>query len=146
MEMSLKLIVAITSGVFAVVAFYISAVEHPARMTTALPAAVQEFRASYKRVAPLQATLAVLCFLASASLWLETRHGAWLAGGVLVVAVVPFTLGFMMPINHAILDEGSPPEDAAALSLLNKWERLHAVRTILGLAGFGIILFQLIRG
>jgi uncharacterized membrane protein len=106
---------------------------------------LQEFRPSYKRVAPLQASLAVICFLCSAVIWWLTRQWLWLAGGVLVGAVVPFTLAFIMPTNRLLLDEVSPPKNEEASRLLTKWAKLHAVRTCLSLLGFIVLLVQLVR-
>ncbi len=54
-----------TSGLFAGAALYLAAVEHPARTSQGVSIALQEFRPTYNRAAPLQAALAVICFLCS---------------------------------------------------------------------------------
>lgn len=136
----------VASGIFAGAALYISVVEHPARMSAGATIALQEFRPSYKRAAPIQVSLALICFLASISLWVSTHEVAWLAGGALVAAVIPYTLIFMMRGNRRLLDVNSPPVGGDAQSLLVPWGRLHAVRTVLGLAGFLVLVFQSIRG
>jgi anthrone oxygenase-like protein len=133
------------SAIFASAALYISLVEHPARMAMGISATLQEFRSSYKRAAPMQASLAFVCFVASAAVWLRTHQRGWLVGGAIVVMVIPFTFAFMMRVNHALLDSGSPPEDGLALSLLSEWARLHAVRTTLGLVGFVVLLVQVMH-
>lgn len=145
MEFLLKVIALLSSGLFAGAAFYLTAVEHPARMSQGALFALQEFRPSYKRAAPLQASMAVICFLCSGAVWWLTNRWAWLAGGVLVGAVVPFTLAFIMPTNRLLLDASSPPKDDEASSLLAKWGRLHAARTYLSLLGFLVLLVQFIR-
>ena len=66
METLLEVIALLSSGLFAGAALYLTAVEHPARMSQGALFALQEFRPSYKRAAPLQAALAVICFL---SVW-----------------------------------------------------------------------------
>jgi hypothetical protein len=43
--------------------------------------------------------------------WRLTGRWAWLAGGALVGAVVPFTLAFIMSTNRLLLDAASPPKD-----------------------------------
>ena len=63
MDTFLKVIALLSSGLFAGAALYITAVEHPARISQGALIALQEFRPSYKRAAPLQASLAVICFL-----------------------------------------------------------------------------------
>lgn len=145
MEFLLEVIALLNSGLFAGAAFYLTAVEHPARMSQGASFALQEFRPSYKRAAPLQATLAVICFLCSGVVWWLTNRWAWLAGGALVGAVVPFTLAFIMPTNRLLLDAASPPKDDEPSALLTKWGRLHAVRTYLSLLGFVVLLVQFIR-
>jgi hypothetical protein len=145
METLLKVIALLSSGLFAGAALYITAAEHPARMSQGALIALQEFRPSYKRAAPLQASLAVICFLCSVVVWRLTGGWAWLAGGALVGAVVPFTLAFIMSTNRLLLDAASPPKDDAAFVLLAKWARLHAVRTCLGLLGFIVLLVQSIQ-
>ena len=142
METLVKVIALLSSGLFAGAALYVTAVEHPARMSQGAIAALQEFRPSYKRAAPLQATLAVICFLCSVVVWRLTGEWTWLAGGALVGVVVPFTLVFIMSTNRLLL-EAAPPEDASRL--LAKWARLHAVRTCLSLLGFIVLVAQSIQ-
>jgi Domain of unknown function (DUF1772) len=145
METLLKVIAVLSSGLFAGAALYITAVEHPARISQGALIALHEFRPSYKRAAPLQASLAVICFLCSVVVWRLTGRLAWLAGGALVGAVVPFTLAFIMPTNRLLLDAASPLKDDEALVLLAKWARLHAVRAFLSLFGFAVLLVESIQ-
>ena len=79
------------------------------------------------------------------SVWRLTGRWAWLAGGALVGAVVPFKLVFIMSTNRLLLDAASPPKDEEASRLLAKWARLHAVRTYLSLLGFVVLLVQSMR-
>jgi len=145
METLLEVIALLSSGLFAGAALYITAVEHPVRISQGAFFALQEFRPSYKRAAPLQAALAAICFLCSVVVWRLTGRWAWFAGGALVGAVVPFTLAFIMSTNRLLLDAGSPPKDDVALVLLAKWAGLHAVRTCLSLLGFIVLLAESIQ-
>ena len=90
METILKFLAVFSSGIFTGAAFYLTTVEHPARMSLGVEAALEEFRPSYKRAAPQQAALAIVCFLSSAALVAFTHDWLCLLGGSLVVAVVPF--------------------------------------------------------
>jgi hypothetical protein len=145
METLLKVVAVLSSGLFAGAALYITAVEHPARIFQGALIALHEFRPSYKRAAPLQASLAVICFLCSVVVWWLTGRWGWLAGGALVGAVVPFTLVFIMPTNRLLLDAASPLKDDETLVLLAKWARLHAVRAFLSLLGFAVLLVESIQ-
>jgi hypothetical protein len=143
-ENVLKRLALLSSGVFAGAAFYLTTVEHPARMSVGAAPALQEFRPSYKRAAPLQAALAMVCFLSGGALGLLTHRWLWLVGGSLVGAVVPITLILIMPTNRLLLDESKQLGAQTSELLLAKWARLHAVRTVLSFAGFLVLLWACI--
>jgi hypothetical protein len=103
-----------------------------------------EFRPSYKRAAPQQAALAIACFLCGVSLALLTQQWLWLLGGILVGAVVPFTLVFLMPTNRLLLDEVNQLDAQPLESLLAKWAGLYAVRTVSSVVGFLVLLWAYI--
>ena len=140
MENVLKFLALLSSGMFAGAAFYLTTVEHPARMSLGASLALREFRPSYKRAALQQAALAIVCFVCGVSLALLTQPWVWLLGGILVGAVVPFTLVFAMSTNRLLLDESKHLDAHALESLLAKWARLHAVRTVLSLLSFLALL------
>ena len=140
----LKILALVSSGMFTGAAFYVTTVEHPARMSIGAARALEEFRPSYKRAAPQQAALAIVCFLCGVSLALLTQQWLWLLGGILVGAVGPFTLVFIMPTNRLLLDESNQLDAQTAESLLAKWARLHTVRTVLGVVGFLVLLWACI--
>ena len=141
MENVLKFLALLSSGMFAGAAFYLTTVEHPARMSAGASAALREFRPSYKRAAPQQAILAIVCFLCCLSLALLKQHWLWVLGGCLAGAVVPFTFIFSMPTNRLLLDEAKHLDGHALEAVLAKWARLHAVRTVLSLLGFLALLW-----
>jgi hypothetical protein len=140
MENVLKFLALLSSGMFAGAAFYLTTVEHPARMSLGASVALREFRPSYKRAALQQAVLAIVCFVCGVSLALLTQHWLWLLGGILLGAVVPFTFIFLMASNRLLLDQAKHLDAHALESLLAKWARLHAVRTVLSLVSFLVLL------
>jgi hypothetical protein len=137
----LKLLALVSSGMFAGAALYLTTVKHPARMSVGSSVALQEFRPSYRRAASQQGAWAIVCFLCGVSLALLTQNWLWLLGGVLVGAVVPFTLIFIMPTNRLLLDESNQLDAQRLDSLLAKWARLHAARTVLSVLGFLVQLW-----
>jgi hypothetical protein len=141
MENVLKFLALLSSGMFAGAALYLTTAEHPARMSLGACAALQEFRPSYKRAAPQQAALAIVCFLCGVSLALLKQHWLWLLGGTLVGAVIPFTFLFIMPTNRLLLDDARRLDRQTLKSLFAKWARLHAVRTVFSLLGFLALLW-----
>lgn len=145
MEFLLKVIALLSSGSFAGAALYVTAVEHPARMSQGALFALQEFRPSHKRAAPLQASLAVICFLSTGAVWWLTNRWEWLAGGALVGTVVAFTLIFIMPTNRLLQHAASTPKNDKSAALLAKWGRLHTIRSCVSVLGFLVLLVEVIR-
>jgi hypothetical protein len=143
MESLLRYLTVLSSGMFAGAAFYVAAVEHPARMAAGVSVALQEFRKSYARALPLQIGFAVVSFLGSVVVSWLGHQWSWLIGGVLIGGAVPFTMIYMMPTNRLLLDVRSPLKDDAARALLVKWGQYHIARTFLGVLGFLILLRSL---
>jgi hypothetical protein len=120
---------------FAGAAIYINLVEHPARMGCDTKTAATVWAPSYKRATVMQAPLAVISFLAGVVAWLLGGGLLWLIGAVLIGLVVPFTFIAVMPTNHQLLAPGRDLSSAETRSLLEKWGRLHAVRSVLSFLG-----------
>jgi Anthrone oxygenase len=130
----LATIAIICAIMFTTWALYVTLVEHPARLESGSGPGRAQFQASYRRAAPWQASFAVLtCIAGTATAYLSGRW-PWLVGAVAVGAVVPFTLIAVRPTNQALLG-ATPLQDTEARLLLERWGRLHMVRTVLGAAG-----------
>src|ERR1700730_12130533 len=129
------------SGLFAGAALYISFVEHPARMLCGTTLAVTQFAPSYKRATVMQASLAAVGTLAAIAARLLGASSLWLAGGLLLGAVIPFTLIAPLPTNKRLLDPTLAKDSELAQQLLQRWAMLHAVRSALSLASFLTFLF-----
>lgn len=101
------MIATISAGLFAGAAIYISAVEHPARMSCGNEVALREFAPSYRRATLMQASLAIVgCLTGLWSAWV--LEDAWVgAGALLLGAVVPFTLIVILPTNKLLLGHHS---------------------------------------
>ena len=80
----------------------------------------------------MQATLAFLGFLLGVLAWYGTGKLLFVIGAVLLLANWPWTTLVIMPVNGKLMH--TPIESASNETrvLLVKWNRLHAVRTILG--------------
>jgi hypothetical protein len=141
--MGVSIVAALCAGLFAGAAIYISAVEHPARLSCGTELALREFAPSYRRASVMQASLAVAgCVTGIWSAWV--RRDAWLAvGAILLGAVVPFTLVVILPTNKQLLDPGLDPRGKKSTELLVRWGRLHAVRGALSSAAFLLFLLRL---
>jgi uncharacterized membrane protein len=118
-------------------------VEHPARVSCGTSVALAEFRPSYRRGAVMQASLAIAGLAAGVIAWTMVRDARLLAAALLLGSLVPFTLLVILPTNKRLLDPSLDASSAKATALLRRWGRLHAVRTIVGLAAFALLIGRL---
>ncbi|MGE8164731.1 DUF1772 domain-containing protein [Paraburkholderia sp. NPDC080076] len=126
--------------VFSGAAIYISLVEHPARMQCDTRTAATVWAPSYRRATIMQAPLAVLSCIAGIVAWWLEGAALWLVGALLIGSVVPFTLIIIKPTNAQLLAQGRDLASAETRALLDKWGRLHAVRSVSSLAASLIFL------
>jgi uncharacterized membrane protein len=130
------LVATVAAGLFAGAAVYVTVAEHPARLECGQAVAIKEFGPSYRRAAVMQGGLAVVGLLASVVAWYQKGDVGWLVWGLLLGALVPFTLVVIMPTNRRLLDPELDSGSAEARELLSRWGRLHAVRTVVGVVVF----------
>jgi hypothetical protein len=114
-----EFVAVLTCSVFAGAALYISFVEHPAKMqrgTTKLPA-------SYRHAGDSSGfgTAIVRGRVA------RGRDVWWPVGGVLLGAVIPFTLIVILPTNKRLLNKELDRRSAQTERLLARWGRFQAV-------------------
>ena len=139
MEIILEFIAIGSAACSAGGAIYISIVEHPARIADP-EIAIRQFRESYPRAVPWQASTAAICFLSSIILAFVDRNWLWALGGVALGIVIPFTLIVIFPTNKKILDPTTVLTPADAAMLLRRWGALHWIRSILGIGGLIALL------
>jgi hypothetical protein len=121
----------LSACLFAGAAIYINLVEHPARMGCDTKTAAIVWAPSYKKATVMQASLAILGFLSGVAAWFLGGGVMWLIGAAFIGAVVPFTFAVIMPTNHKLLAPGRDLSSNETRSLLEKWGKLHGVRSAL---------------
>jgi uncharacterized membrane protein len=134
-----EFIAVLSCSLFAGAAIYISLVEHPARMECGIELAAAEFLPSYRRATVMQATLAALGLVSSIVAWVAGATFWWLVGGVVLGAVIPFTLVVILPTNKQLLSPTLERRSAETERLLARWAALHALRSVL--SGVALLLF-----
>lgn len=137
--MMLELVALLCTGLFAGAAIYITLVGHPARLECGTTPAIAEFGPSYRRAAVMQASLAAVGCLAGVVAWTQGSPTPVLVSGLLLGAVIPFTLIVIMPTNKRLLDPTLDRGSPEAGALLARWGRLHAVRSVVSGVAFLVL-------
>jgi hypothetical protein len=139
----LELLATLAAGLFSGASIYINLVEHPARLQCGTALALAQWAPSYKRATVMQAALAVTGSLAAIGAWIIGARTSWLSGGVLLGLVVPFTFIVILPANQRLQNPSLNRESLEARQLLDRWGKLHAVRSLLSLSAFLVFLSAL---
>lgn len=126
------LLALIMASAFAGAALYVSLVEHPARQHLDDRAALTEWKPAYKRGFAMQGPLAVAGFLAGVLAWWQDGSWVWLLGALALIASWPYTLFVILPTNNKLMTLEPAQAGSESRVLLDKWSKLHAVRTALG--------------
>ena len=108
-------------------------------------ALLTQWKPAYKRGFAMQALLAVVSFLLGAWAWWRAGDPRWLFGAIVLLANWPYTLLGIMPTNNRLMaldPAGAGPESRR---LIERWGRLHAVRSALGLTATAMFLWASLR-
>jgi hypothetical protein len=122
----------VAAALFTGAAFYVNYAEQPARLNLDDRSLLTEWKPAYKRGYIMQASLAVIGFLLGLLAWLATGRVTFAIGALLIIANWPWTLLGMLPTNKALMAMDVANAGAETRALLLQWNRLHAVRTVLG--------------
>ena len=147
-----------SGGIFVGTAVYTSVSEVPALRAFGLDEHWRFFPFMYERAAVLQVASSMLA--ASAAIVHGSRivgssfdRNLWLAAGLTLAGMLPFTFVCIMPTNKRIIDDNkrvklgqaSLVDTATKKEILDKWAGLHLVRSIASTAAFGAMIFGLSR-
>ncbi len=123
------------AAVFTGAAIYVNAVEQPARLHLDDRALLTEWKPSYKRGFAMQAPLALVGFLLGVAAWWQTGDWLFLLGAVFMILPWPWTMIVIMPTNNRLMTVAVEEAGEGSRALIRRWSLLHAMRTLLGLAG-----------
>src|SRR5262249_48908974 len=101
-----------------------------------------QWKPSYKRGTLMQAPLALIGTALGVLAFLGTYEWRWLLGAALLFANGPVTFLAIMPTNRRLVAMTGREPDAPPL--IERWGRLHAVRTALGAAATLVFLWVIL--
>uniref|UniRef100_A0AAV1UFV6 DUF1772 domain-containing protein n=1 Tax=Peronospora matthiolae TaxID=2874970 RepID=A0AAV1UFV6_9STRA len=145
------------AGIFAGASMYISVAQHPALLETDAPMfQAPFFRRMYFCAARMQGPLALGSALSALLVsLLQKQRGPhtgvpslWLASGCLIGGIVPFTFFKMFALNCKLVDSKKRLccSESRYQEMLERWGRLHAVRTGASVAAFTGMLVAMACG
>jgi hypothetical protein len=124
----------IVAALFAGAAMYINVAEQPARLALPDAAMLTQWQKSYANAAKMQAGLALLgSILGLAAFWLSEAW-LWVLGALVLLSAWPFTLIVIKPTNDTLNATDTAAASTETRHLVERWGRLHAARSAIGLA------------
>ena len=141
---ALQFLATLCTALFAGAAIYINVAEHPARMDLATRSAALQWAPSYKRATWMQAPLAIVSFVTGVGAWLLGGGLVWLVAAVFIGAVVPITFIVIMPTNQQLLTPGRDLDSEQTRQLLERWGKLHSVRSVASAIATMLMLWGLL--
>lgn len=142
--MIIQALALIATAIFSGAAIYINLVEQPARLNLDNHALLLEWKAAYKKGFIMQSSLALVAGILGIISFFKSGNYYWLIGAVLILLNWPYTLIVMLPTNNKLLATNIKLADELTRNLIIRWEKLHAVRSLLGLVTTFIFLLAFI--
>ena len=135
----------VVAAVFAGAAIYINVAEQPARLGLDDQALLAEWKPAYQRGFAMQAPLAVVGFLLGLLAWWQTNDWRWALGALVLMANWPYTLFIILPTNTELEAIGPAHAGSASRALIERWGRLHAIRSVFGVMATLLFLWASMR-
>ena len=125
------------AGLFAGGVLMEAIVEHPARLAAEAGGGIDVMQRVLERADPYMPGLALAGFAAGLASYLLGGPALDLAAALLLLAIVPFTILLLVPINKRILAYRPSAGGAIEIvALMKRWTPRHAIRSVAGVLAF----------
>ncbi len=132
-----------TAAAFAGAAIYVNIAEQPARLVLDDHAMLAQWKRSYDSAAVMQASLALLSSVLGVLAFVLSHDWRWLLSALVILAAWPWTLFVIMPVNRELKALPADAVQVASRGLVERWGRLHAVRSACGVIATLVYLWAL---
>ena len=122
--------------------FYISFVEHPARMECPLNVSLKQWRQSYPKALRLQILVLLFGTLFSILTYMSNGNLMWFLAGTLLFLSFPYTIICLLPTNNLLY---KTEDEKTVKMLLEKWGKGHFLRTVLSFISTMVMMFLLCK-
>jgi len=131
----------VAAALFAGAAIYVNVAEQPARLELGDGALLTVWKSAYKRGLAMQAPLALVGSILGLLAASRTKDWLWLVGAVVLIANWLYTLLVVSPVNRQLKRINSASAGSESRMLIEKWGRLHAIRSVFGFAATLVFLW-----
>jgi hypothetical protein len=123
---------------------YITLVEHPSRLASSTEVAWSQWVQIVKST-PKYAASALVAAAAALIHGRMALRSPWTWGSVLLLAVLPFTVVSLLPIQRRLTNPDWPLQSDETRRELEKWGTCHLVRTCLGFCSLTLFLWAALK-
>ena len=139
----LTIVAAFCAGIFSGAAIFMTVVQHPAALEAGGGVPGRMFPPMFRRAGVMQVGLALVGSGAGLGAWLLESGPLCLVGAGALFSIVPFSLILVKPLNGPLLDPERDPDTPETIELLKRWDHLHRIRSVAGIAAFAMFLAAL---
>ena len=138
--LALESVALIAASIYAGAAYYIATVEQPSRLGAPRGFDLELWQRANDRAPRYAASALVGAAAALLVAWQARKGWPWALGAVLLLAVLPWTVLTMLPIQRRLGATQSAGADTEARLLVERWGHLHLGRVALGVCALALFL------